>query len=88
MVKILTTSREILCFSRQGYGWEALGDQQSGMRCCKSHKCCIVRVSLPNVAELTQLGEGNEVKNYILKEPVKTKGCLSIQFPLREFFDS
>ena len=42
MVKILATPREILCFPRQGFGWEALGDQWHGIASRKSHKRCTV----------------------------------------------
>ena len=74
MVKILTTLREILCFPRQGLEWEALGDQWCGMASCKSHKCCTVSGRLPYAVLLTVLGKGGELKNWMLEQPVKTKG--------------
>ena len=52
MVKILATSREILCFPRQGAsldkaskesnGVNGLGDQWSGIKFPKSNMCCTV----------------------------------------------
>ena len=51
---------------------------------------CMKKV-LPSVTKcnLTDCVRGRcELKKWMLKQPVKTKGCSSIQFFLREFFDS
>ena len=52
---------------------------------CKSHLCGTVSSRLLWAASLTVLGKGGELKNWMLEQPVKTKGCSSIQFLLREF---
>ena len=43
MLKMPITPRKILCFPRQGLGWEAPGDQWHGIVSGKSHRCCTVR---------------------------------------------
>ena len=86
MVKILTTPREIIGFPREGLRWETLADQWSGMASRKSRKCCTVSDRFLQVASLAVLGGGDELKNWMLEQPVTTKCCSNIQFLLREFY--
>ena len=78
MVKILATPREILCFPKQGLGWEALADQWSGMASRKSPKCCTEIGRFPWAVSSTVLGERDELKHWVLEQPVKTNGCSGI----------
>ena len=52
---------------------------------CKSYKCWTVNRRVPEVASLTVLGKGSELKNLILEQPVKTQDCSNTQFVLRGF---
>ena len=85
MAKIIVNPREILCFPRQGLGWEAL-DQWLGMAFHKTQNGSTVSGRLPRAPSQTVLREMGELKNWMLEQPVKTKGCSSIQFLLKEFF--
>ena len=67
-------------------GWEVLGDQWSGMTSRKPHKHCAVNGRVPKVSCMTVFGKGSELKNWIFKQPVNSKGCSSIQFFLRELY--
>ena len=80
MVKILATNWEIICFPRQGWGWKALDDQCCDMASRKSSKGCTVSGRLLVAASLPVLGKKSELRNWMLEEVVKTKGCSSIQF--------
>ena len=83
MLKILVIPREISCFPRHELGCEMLRDQWSGVASRKSHKRCKGSDKQPQAASLTVLREGNELKDWMLKQPVKTKSCSSIQILLR-----
>ena len=63
-LSIFPTPREILCFSKQGLGWEAIGDQWSGMASCTSQKCCTVTGKLLWEASLSVLGDWGELKKH------------------------
>ena len=69
----------------KGYGGKHL--VMNGVAWClvSQHLCCTVSSRLVWAASLTVLGKGGELKNWMLEQPVKTKGCSSIQFLLREF---
>ena len=73
MVKILATPREILYFPRQGLGWKALGDLWCGMASFRLCKSCTISSRLPLAASQTVLGEGNELKNWMLEQTIETK---------------
>ena len=72
--------------SKVRLGWNALGDQWSGMVYCKSHKYFRVDGRVPKVSWLTVFGKGRALKNWILEQPVNNTGCSSIQALLRETF--
>ena len=84
MVKRLATPKKIICFPRQGLQREALGDQWSGMVSRKSHKYTVSGM-LPPTVSLILLGQGSELKNWMLEQPEKTKSASSIQFLLKAF---
>ena len=66
--------------------WEVLGDQWRGMPSGKSHKYCTVSGRVPKVSKLTVFRKVGKLKTQILGQPVNNKGCSSIQFLLREFY--
>ena len=90
MVKIFAIPRKSLRFSGQWLGWEVLGDQWNDIASHKSYKSCTVSGRLRPAASLIVLGGvGGELKNWMVEQPIKTKGCTNILFLLREnFIDS
>ena len=85
MLKIISTFKEILCFPRQKLGWEVLGEQWNDIASRYLHKCCTVSGRLPRAVSLTVFGEGGQLKNSMIEQPVKIKGHSSILFVLRKF---
>ena len=73
MVKILATPREILYFPRQGLGWKALGNPWCDMASFRLCKSGTISSKLPLASSQTVLGEGGELKNWMLEQTIKTK---------------
>ena len=70
--QIHATSREILCFPREGLGWEALVESLFiSLLVAQASSFLICSLPLTQLASLTVLGEGSELKNWMFEQPVK-----------------
>ena len=54
------------------------------MASSKSQEGCTVSGRLPRAVSLTVVGEGGNLQNFMLDQPVRTKDCSSIGFLLRK----